>query len=302
MAKKYVEVYRKDPNNIGDFYSNPLRYFADKDDKVQSVDIANPWQSEWDDNSTMIFGGGGLIANEFFGNNITNIIESDDSASLDNMWENRWHLRNSNNAKLHEKFTTEMQKLFAETKRSLHKNNGRKILWGAGHNSKSNGTWKWPKYLQEFDLVGVRDYRCGFEWVPCPSCMHPAFDKKYDVQHKVIWFEHKKQLVKNADFGSEPAFRIVNSGQNFDQTIAILGSAETIVTNSYHGVYWATLLGRKVLCVDQWSTKFQNFKHPPGFTKSKDWIENLDEAKSYNNALQECREANINFWNKVKNL
>ena len=297
----YIEIYRKDPNNIGDFYANPLRYFANKDDIVTSIDIAEPHLSCWDDQTPMIFGGGGLIANEIFGENIKSIIESDDHTSLDNMWENRWHLRNQNNAKLHADFTNKMQELIADVRRKMHKNSGKKVIWGAGHNQRGFGdTVKYPKWLQDFDLVGVRDFNVGFEWVPCASCMHPAFNKKYDIQHEVLWFEHKKQLIKGADFGSDPVFRIVNSGQNFDQTIAILGSAKTIVTNSYHGVYWATLLGKKVICVDPWSSKFNSFKHPPTFAKGKDWAEKIEDAKSYPNALEECRQANIQFWERVK--
>jgi len=297
----YIEIYRTDKNNIGDYYANPLRYFAKENDTITTVDVAEPYTSTWDDQTPMIFGGGGLIANEHFGDNIQSILEGNDQTSLDNMWMHRWQLKNPNNRDLHLDFINKLQEMIADARRKIHKNTGKKIIWGAGHNQRGFGEKvKYPKWLQDFDLVGIRDFDAGFDWVPCASCMHPAFDKKYDIQHEVLWFEHKKQLVKGADFGSEPVFRIVNSGQNFDQTISILGSAKTIVTNSYHGVYWATLLGKKVICVDPWSSKFNFFKHPPTFAKGKDWVEKIEEATSYPSALNECRQANTQFWERVR--
>jgi len=301
---KYVEIYRKDPNNIGDIYSNPLRYFVSQKDVV-SVDIANLSATPFADNVPVIVGGGGLIANEHFGEIAGIVAKGPDLAGLTNMYENRWQCKNVNNESVFNEFQTEFQKIYSKAMSSVHQNAGPKVLWGAGHNKQN---WSeeneiiWPKWLNDFDLVGVRDYLQGYEWVPCASCLHPAFDEKYKVTNKVIWFEHKKQLIKTADMGPEPVPRFVNTGENLEQTIALLGSAEIVVTNSYHGVYWATLLGKKVICPDPWSSKFFYFKHRPVYCKAKDWKEQIDVAVTYPNALEECRQANINFWNKVKQL
>ena len=94
---------------------------------------------------------------------------------------------------------------------------------------------------------------------------------------------------------------MVNTGQNIEQILTFLGSAETVVTNTYHGVYWATLLGRKVVCIP-WGTKFSMFKHPPTFANETNWHEKIEEAKSYPRALKECRTANTDFFADVKKL
>ena len=301
---EYVEIHRIDQNNIGDMYSNPLRYFASQNDKVHSVDITHALQDNYPDDVPVIIGGGGLIENEMFGHMIPILAEGVDSVALDKMWESRWICRNGKNESVYNEFNNEFVRIFAKAQQEILTNKGPKILWGAGHNQRTNKKepLDWPKWMSKFDLIGVRDYMQGYDWVPCSSCMHPAFDKQYEVTNKIIWFEHKKQLIKGGDFGPTPIPRVVNSGQNFEQTIALLGSAETVVTNSYHGVYWATLLGRKVVCVDPWTSKFFNFKHMPVLAKSRDWENKLNEAASYPHALQECREANINFWEKVKTL
>mgnify|MGYP001057532258 CR=1 FL=1 len=306
MTKEYVEIHRTDQNNIGDIYSNPLRYFANKEDKIHTVDITHAQTSNYPDDVPVIVGGGGLIENEMFGHLVPIIAEGVDASAMDKMWENRWICRNGKNEEVFNTFNEQFVQIFAKAQKEIIKNKGPKILWGAGHNqrgvSKKDGDLKWPKWLKDFDLIGVRDYMQGYEWVPCASCMHPAFDKQYEVTNKIIWFEHKKQLIKGGDFGNIPIPRVINSGQNFEQTIALLGSAEIVVTNSYHGVYWATLLNKKVICVDPWTSKFFYFKHMPVLSKSRDWENKLDEVASYPEALQECREANINFWNKVKQL
>lgn len=301
---EYVEVYRKDINNVGDIFSNPLRYFADKSNVV-SVDIAHLENSPMVDDVPVVIGGGGLIANEHFGELAGMIAEGADVTSLVNMYNNRWKCKNTNNEQLFATFNEQFQALYSKTLAQLKSNKGPKIIWGAGHNKQnwnSNDEIKWPSWMSKFDLVGIRDYMQGYEWVPCASCMHPAFDKQYEITNQVVWFEHKKQLIKPTDMGPDPVPRFINSGGNMEQIIALLGSAETVVTNSYHGVYWATLLGRKVICADAWSSKFYYFKHKPAYTKSKDWRDHLNDAPSYPDALAECRNANKIFWNKVQQL
>jgi exopolysaccharide biosynthesis predicted pyruvyltransferase EpsI len=136
--------------------------------------------------------------------------------------------------------------------------------------------------------------------------MHPAFNsvnvKKYKIKNKVIWFEHKKQLIK--DFGDDAIPRFVNSGNNIEHTIELLGSTEIILTNSYHGAYWGTLLRKKVIVVGgAWSTKFNWMKHPPMVLSRKQrWQDVVDEAPIYKDALEECRTATEKHWMTIKGM
>ena len=300
---RFVEVHRKDDNNVGDLYSNPLRYFAPEQVRL-SIDIASPFNKTWNDKDILVAGGGGLIGNEHFGDYLEDLLKSPDLASLNNMWNNRWVLGHTANTKVYNVFHEKMTKLIREAEEALVKNKGAKVIWGAGINERSTGmSYKLPKWIKKYDLVGIRDDISEFDWVPCASCMHPAFDQKYKVTNEVVFFEHKKQLLKPTQIGKVPMPRFANSGSNFEQIIQILGSANTVITNSYHGVYWATLLGKKVVCMEPWSNKFRFFKHAPLFATTKDRTESLiKDAPTHPTALQDCRDANQTFWRKVSAL
>jgi hypothetical protein len=124
--------------------------------------------------------------------------------------------------------------------------------------------------------------------------------KTYAIKNDVIWFEHKKQMIK--DFGNDPIPRFINSGSNIEQTIELLGSANTILTNSYHGAYWGTLLKKRVIVVGgAWSSKFKFFKHPPIIlSKKEEWQNYRETAPVYENALEECRVATQSFWQNIQ--
>ena len=128
-------------------------------------------------------------------------------------------------------------------------------------------------------------------------------DKNYRIKNDIIWYEHKKQLIKSTHFGSKPIPRYINSGANMEQTIELLGSANTIITNSYHGAYWGTLLGKKVIVAGPWSSKFHTLKHRVTFINPQDNYEYLlDGIETHPEALQECRDANNNHWQKIQQL
>ena len=131
--------------------------------------------------------------------------------------------------------------------------------------------------------------------------MHPAFSKTYEIKNEFVWFEHKKKLIDGRSLDLKPAPRMLNTGQNMEQIIEFLGSGETVVTNSYHGVYWATLLGRKVVCIP-WGAKFNMFKHPPTMATPENWPDMISKAQNYTNALNECRSSNLSFFSDVTNL
>jgi hypothetical protein len=192
--------------------------------------------------------------------------------------------------------------LVDKTMQTLPRFTSPKYVWGAGHNAPS-GDAVYPDALAQYQQVGIRDWNSGspYAWTPCASCMHPAFRKEYKIRHKAIWFEHKKQLIKDKAFGPAPVTRFTNSGNDFGFTIETLASAEVILTNSYHGVYWGTLLKRRVILVEPWSTKFKYFKHVPlVIGADQDWITMMDQTTVHEHALEECIAATESFWNKIR--
>jgi len=301
--KSYV-VYRRDKNNVGDLASNPLQYFM-KPDQYKEIDIVDIGREQFDPNIPVIAGGGGLLANEFMNEALRDLTISPDILNILNIGKTLWTETAPANINLRNDFFAKLNPLISEYVNKLANDKSPRIIWGAGHNGnyekKFKGGLEYPVWLRNFDLVGVRDYGQEHEWVPCASCMHPALREKHVIKHPVIWFEHKKQLIKSTEFGSDPIPRFINSGSNISETIRLLGSADVIITNSYHGAYWGTLLGRKVIVTEAWSSKFNAMKHKPYFINKSDfWKDYLDTVPVYNTALEECINVTEQYWNKVK--
>lgn len=301
---KYIVIHRADNNNVGDMASNPLQYFLEEDE-YKVVDISEIYNTPFPNGVPMIIGGGGLLENDYFGDILSRILLSSDKLQLMKIWNTRWDLQNPNQKDVFEEFIEKHNLLIKETIDKLDENKIPRILWGVGHNSLPDKKYKktkkleYPDWLSQYDMIGIRDWNQTMPWVPCASCMHPALRKEYSIKNDMIWFEHKKQLV--SEFGRDSIPRFINSGNNIEQTIELLGSANIILTNSYHGAYWGTLLKKKVIVVGPWSTKFFNLKHSPGIVDNhEEWRDIIDNVKIYEDALDECIEKTENYWQEVK--
>ncbi|TVU55417.1 MAG: hypothetical protein EA414_01850 [Arthrospira sp. PLM2.Bin9] len=296
-----VNYHVIDPKNIGDLFSSPVNYFEFPGYEVikrdiRTLDNSPPLEDpESLLNHHAIVGGGGLMFDRFLPN---------------------------------------FQRLQAG------KNGNSLILWGAGqqvyqlknsgltdgsHSPYNNNIFDYTPYLKDFNCIGIRDYNQGYDWVPCVSCMDKVFDKEYSIQEEFVVFSHKKFQLKIDSFP-----RMTNEGNNFEEIISFLASGETILTSSFHGAYWGTLLGRKVLAFP-FTSKFLTLKHPvamyPGihwkqpkreikilgktlyqrFDESKflcstdNWRSHLKHCQSYPESLQECRDRNNWFYQQVMN-
>ena len=73
---------------------------------------------------------------------------------------------------------------------------------------------------------------------------------------------------------------------------------ETIVTNSYHGVYWGTLLNRRVICIP-FKSGLYTFNHQPTYALGDFAKIKIDEIPKYPMALDECRGANVDYFNLI---
>lgn len=199
---------------------------------------------------------------------------------------------------IHKKFSQHIQTL-------LDKNPKVSALWGIGHNFSRKYERKstkpyYPDWTNRATLVGIRDWINGHHnsYLPCVSCMHPAFDKKYDVKHEVVFYTHafksKYQYTKGDVW-------LKNNETDFDAVIEFLGSANTIITDSYHGAYWAQLLGKDVRVLS-WSVKFDYMKHSPSFlTHISEW-RNSKPSRVTVEFLEESRNLNKQFYQKFLNL
>lgn len=174
------------------------------------------------------------------------------------------------------------------------------VSWGLGHNSHFvKGEENYPSWMSNYDLHGIRDYDKGYNYVPCVSCMHRGFDKKYSIENDIVFYSHgENEIDIDVDIP-----RMSNFNPNIDHIIEFIGSAEHVLTNTYHGIYWATLLKKKVAIISPFSSRFSTMKHKQPFCDHTNWKEVLfEKTQIYPDYLDECRSLNVQHYRKVKEL
>ncbi len=130
------------------------------------------------------------------------------------------------------------------------------IAWGVGHHVRAE-PWADAMRTEHERASGLcakyfpRDDVDGFEVVPCASCMHPIFDERIEPRHAVVCYSAARRV--NVARGKLP--HMTNEDGDIEDAVRFLASGKTVITSSYHGAYWARLLGRKVEIVP-WGSKF----------------------------------------------
>ena len=154
---------------------------------------------------------------------------------------------------------------------------GPKIFWGGGTNTHGSETPHWPEELGRFSLVGIRDWGGPYPWVPCASCMSTLFDNAPAPSVEIVVYDHR-------DFSTGvTGLPTLTNTARMEEAVAYLASSATVITSSYHGAYWATLLGRAVIVSQPFSNKFVHFRHPPAFVSDGKWLR--ARKKQYPDAL-----------------
>ena len=181
----------------------------------------------------------------------------------------------------------------------------KRIAWGIGstrHGHTTSGTLP-----DGFDLIGSRDISCE-NYAPCTSCMSELFNRSMNPEHElVVYLNNDPRIPRPSGIEGLPAAgNWIIGGSNpdayFAKIIAHLASGETVLTNSYHGAFWATLLRRKVVVAPAYSSKLQNFKYAPIRSSADGWRTSIRKAISYPEALDQSRMATLAFAERVREL
>lgn len=261
-----VNIHRLDPTNVGDYYCAPHLYFEELketaldifDYKVKDDYIREKWINKISENS-LIIGGGGLLNRQGF---------------------------------------TQQMKLFQK----LGDKGKKTIIWGAGHNSPNSYRFgkkiKYSVDTSKFDLVGVRDYGRKENWVPCVSCMHHLFDQLKKSEYEIGILFHKKTLRNPSVTKAFAHLPSCANNTSITEMVNFINKCDTLLTDSYHAMYWGILLQKKVMVFPN-STKFYEFKYPPVISTYTNWKKDLHKLQAYSGVLEECREINKEFSKKV---
>lgn len=174
------------------------------------------------------------------------------------------------------------------------------VVWGAGANQHGKTRSEYPAWLERCDLMGVRDYGTAHRWVPCESCMHPELSRPIAPSHRIVIYCHATVPSNITPLNGAPL--LTNHASTMAEAIRFLGSGEFVQTNTYHGMYWATLLGRKVI-VYPFSARHLFAKPRPTIATPDDKLEDLlSQPVSYPDALAECRDVNEKFYRDYQAL
>jgi len=169
------------------------------------------------------------------------------------------------------------------------------IAWGIGFNQHEGKTITVDIDFNKFSLLGIRDYNKGYNYLPCVSCLKKELSIKNKIERKIGCIIHYENTELEFDYPT------MYNNQPFDELIKFIASSEILITNTYHMMYWATLMGKKVILFNPFSDKFKNFRYLP-VKYSGNIKKDIEKAKSYPNALQECRKLNLEFFEKVKKI
>lgn len=177
------------------------------------------------------------------------------------------------------------------------------VGWGVGCTSRNMAPVNavaHDKASAGFSLWGARDWGASQDYVPCVSCMSPIFDEELTIRHETVVYGHSgvRPLKSEAEKLGLP-YMDNTTPVTLREALEFLASGETVITSSYHGAYWGTLLGRKVAMIP-FGAKFFSLKHRPPV--AEDIASGRRIAVSTAGVLEESRSLNLNFSKRVQAL
>jgi hypothetical protein len=171
------------------------------------------------------------------------------------------------------------------------------IAWGAGFNTHTGQRIAESIDFNRFKFISVRDYnhRSGLPYVPCPSVFRLDYGKAEYITpvRKIGIIEHHKFRISGFRYDK------INNSYNIDSIIKFILQSEVIITNSYHIIYFCQLLGKKVICINKFSDKFDYFKYKPVFY-SGNLERDILGIRSNARFKEEAIKLNMDYFNKIR--
>jgi hypothetical protein len=175
------------------------------------------------------------------------------------------------------------------------------IAWSPGFNTHTEykGTWRTPIDFDKFVLITVRDFEnnYGLPYLPDVTCKLPGLKRGYPIRRKFAIAQHKDYPIHGFGFDS------IRNDQGIDEILRFIGESEIILSNSFHMIHWAMLMGKKTICIDPFSDKFFSYRYKPAyFYSATDSFENCAVNAPAYQILDECIAANDAFFSQVKKI
>ncbi len=157
-------------------------------------------------------------------------------------------------------------------------------------------------------ILSTRDFPSKYLYAPCPSCLSPLFTKYKNnttiLGNYALYLhgDYSKQIEKDLILPCLYNTKVTT----FEEALKFISSYNIILTNSYHGLYWATLLNKKVIIlpwIDKYNNidfayKLKNFKYHHPLLKNWKQYQTITNLYNYPEALEECRKIDIDFFHQ----
>ncbi len=176
------------------------------------------------------------------------------------------------------------------------------IAWGVSTVQSFPISRKYTRARALCDLIGTREWGDSrYEFAPCASCMSPLFDRVIVPEHDVVFYNHAGKTDSQGITIPENMPRLSNNCGSLAEALAFIASGRTVVSNSYHGVYWAMLMGRRTICIP-FSRKFSAYRFAPHYATPKNWCDRLGQGRDAPKMLEFCRAATMEFKTSVDEI
>lgn len=173
------------------------------------------------------------------------------------------------------------------------------IAWGVSTVQTFPISLRYMRARRKMDLIGSRDFTDRrYAYAPCASCMSPHFDSPPAPEHDVVFYAHAGKTAKMGIKVPTDMPMKDNNCATLAEALQFIASGRTVVSNSYHGVYWGLLMGRKVVCVP-FSGKFSGYRLPPHYATPANWKDEVRNGLAQPDMLGLVRNATAQFKARV---
>lgn len=170
------------------------------------------------------------------------------------------------------------------------------VMWGVGSNYHHMCHGHWHEWLREFDIVGLRDRASPFPWVPCASCMHSELEIHRPRPNNPYSIYYHEEFPLDLPHPKMSNFEC----QDMKTIIDFISDGHVLLTNSFHGAYWAMLMQKPVIVLNAFSGRF--FAGLPWhgtYANEHNYVEKTGDAMlnvAPRLLLDECRNRNREFF------
>ena len=175
------------------------------------------------------------------------------------------------------------------------------IAWAPGFNTHHQycDRVKTQIHFERFSVLGVRDNQNSnqFPYLPDVSCKLTGLLGPYTIRRKIGIAAHKDYPIVGCPFD------VITNDRSMEEILQFIGESEAIISNSFHMIYWAILMGKKTVCLAPFSSKFFSYRYKPEycFGTLQDAVKCLEKAHCYH-VLEECIQMNDTFFQQVREV